>query len=173
MQPHVHSIVILLKIQILFHRHHCPHQKIFHQSVVNLELDVSAQPVQRPSVEKTPLSKYIAQAIKIFLDNVAINLYVFRVGETEGNTDNINKNTFLSIQSNPDSQQCHHDKKNYNENETWSIDECTTCTCRSGLVDCTSVQCPIDTHCGYMYKPENECCPRCGGKFIYSFVSFS
>jgi len=24
-------------------------------------------------------------------------------------------------------------------------------------------QCPTYTHCGYMYKPENECCPKCGG----------
>ena len=26
------------------------------------------------------------------------------------------------------------------------------------------VQCPTYTHCGYMYKPENECCPKCGGR---------
>jgi syndecan 4 len=64
---------------------------------------------------------------------------------------------------NQDSKQCHHDKKIYNENETWTIDHCTTCTCRSGLVDCAMVQCPTYTHCGYMYKPENECCPKCGG----------
>jgi len=62
-----------------------------------------------------------------------------------------------------DSKQCHHDKKIYNDNETWSIDLCTTCTCRAGLVDCSMVQCPTYTHCGYMYKPENECCPKCGG----------
>ncbi|CAF5193259.1 unnamed protein product, partial [Rotaria magnacalcarata] len=61
------------------------------------------------------------------------------------------------------SQQCHHDKKIYNENETWSIDQCTKCTCRSGHVDCAMIQCPVHTHCGYMYKPENECCPKCGG----------
>ncbi|CAF3477086.1 unnamed protein product [Rotaria sp. Silwood1] len=61
------------------------------------------------------------------------------------------------------SQQCHHDKKIYNENETWSIDHCTTCTCRDGHADCAMIQCPIYTHCGYMYKPENECCPKCGG----------
>ena len=67
--------------------------------------------------------------------------------------------------SNPDSKQCHHDKKIYHENETWTLDHCTTCTCRSGLVDCDMVQCPIYTHCGYMYKPENECCPKCGGLF--------
>ncbi|CAF1244469.1 unnamed protein product [Adineta ricciae] len=61
------------------------------------------------------------------------------------------------------SKQCYHDKKIYSENETWSIDHCTTCTCREGLVDCLMVQCPTYTHCGYMYKPENECCPKCGG----------
>ncbi|CAF0912439.1 unnamed protein product [Rotaria sp. Silwood1] len=61
------------------------------------------------------------------------------------------------------SKQCYHDKKIYNENETWSIDHCTTCTCRAGLVECAMIQCPIYTHCGYMYKPENECCPKCGG----------
>jgi len=61
------------------------------------------------------------------------------------------------------SKQCHHEKKIYNENETWSIDHCTTCTCRAGLVDCEMIQCPVYTHCGYMYKPENECCPKCGG----------
>ncbi|CAF3587838.1 unnamed protein product [Adineta steineri] len=61
------------------------------------------------------------------------------------------------------SKQCYHDKKIYSENETWSVDHCTTCTCREGLVDCTMVQCPTYTHCGYMYKPENECCPKCGG----------
>ncbi|CAF1267694.1 unnamed protein product [Rotaria sordida] len=80
-------------------------------------------------------------AIQIFLDNVVLNLIALRV----------------------DSQQCHHDKKIYNENETWSIDHCTTCTCRAGHVDCAMIQCPIYTHCGYMYKPENECCPKCGG----------
>ncbi|UJR36808.1 hypothetical protein I4U23_029522 [Adineta vaga] len=61
------------------------------------------------------------------------------------------------------SKQCHHDKKIYSENETWSIDHCTTCICRDGFVDCTMIQCPTYTHCGYMYKPENECCPKCGG----------
>ncbi|CAF3778984.1 unnamed protein product [Adineta steineri] len=61
------------------------------------------------------------------------------------------------------SEQCYHDKKIYNENETWSIDQCTTCTCRAGRVDCAMIQCPTYTHCGYMYKPENECCPKCGG----------
>jgi hypothetical protein len=65
-----------------------------------------------------------------------------------------------------DSKQCHHDKKIYSENEIWSTDLCTTCTCRSGLVDCVTVQCPTDTHCGYMYKPENECCLKCGGKLL-------
>ena len=38
---------------------------------------------------------------------------------------------------------------------------------RAGLVECVMVQCPAHTHCGYMYKPENECCPKCGGKMIY------
>ncbi|CAF1390037.1 unnamed protein product [Adineta ricciae] len=60
-------------------------------------------------------------------------------------------------------EQCQHGKKIYHENETWSIDHCTTCTCRAGRADCSMVQCPTYTHCGYMYKPENECCPKCGG----------
>ncbi len=29
------------------------------------------------------------------------------------------------------------------------------------------VQCPTYEHCGYMYKPENECCPKCGGNIIF------
>ncbi|CAF1065564.1 unnamed protein product, partial [Didymodactylos carnosus] len=58
---------------------------------------------------------------------------------------------------------CHHNKKIYHENETWTIDHCTTCTCRGGLVDCNMVQCPANPHCGYMYKPETECCPKCAG----------
>lgn len=61
------------------------------------------------------------------------------------------------------SKQCHHDKKIYNEDDTWTLDQCTTCTCRAGLVDCQMIQCPTYKHCGYMYKPENECCPKCGG----------
>lgn len=99
----------------------------------------------------------------MFLDNVVINLNVLRVGETKGKADHISlkKCSFL-IHS--DSKQCHHDKKFYNENETWSIDQCTTCTCRGGHVDCAMIQCPVYEHCGYMYKPENECCPRCGGE---------
>jgi hypothetical protein len=72
--------------------------------------------------------------------------------------------SFFSVH--PDSEQCYYDKKIYSENETWSIDLCTTCTCRAGLVTCAMVQCPVYTHCGYMYKPENECCPKCGGKLF-------
>jgi hypothetical protein len=94
-----------------------------------------------------------------------INLIALRVGEIEGSLDNINQKKFLCFfLFYLDSKQCHHDKKIYSENATWSIDHCTTCTCRSGLVDCAMVQCPTYTHCGYMYKPENECCPKCGGK---------
>ena len=69
----------------------------------------------------------------------------------------------LASSKHSDSNQCHHEKKIYNESQTWSIDQCTTCTCRAGLVDCAMIQCPVYTHCGYMYKPENECCPKCGG----------
>lgn len=118
--------------------------------------------VQKLSVEKIQLYKYIVQEIQKFLDNVVINIIALRVGK------NIirNNSLFTFFLFHLDSKQCHHDKKIYNENETWTIDQCTTCTCRSGVVDCAMVQCPTYTHCGYMYKPENECCPRCGGKIL-------
>ena len=90
-----------------------------------------------------------------------INLIALRVGENRGGVYIIiiiNNLIYFS-----GSKQCHHDQKIYNENETWSIDHCTTCTCRTGHADCAMIQCPIYTHCGYMYKPENECCPKCGG----------
>jgi hypothetical protein len=94
-----------------------------------------------------------------------INLIALRVGENRGNRYNSNQYNFIYFQG---SKQCHHDKKIYNENETWSMDHCTTCICRAGRADCAMVQCPTYTHCGYMYKPENECCPKCGGLFLYS-----
>ncbi len=101
----------------------------------------------------------------IFPDNVVINFIALRVGE---NVELIIINR--SFLFNQDSKQCHHDKKLYNENETWTLDHCTTCTCRSGSPDCVRIECPIDTHCGYMYKPENECCPKCGGLLNEKFV---
>ena len=115
------------------------------------------------------LFKYIAQAIQIFLDNVVINSNVLRVGETEGYIDDINqKESFASV-FDLDSKQCYQDKKVYNENETWFADQCTTCICRDGLPHCTVVQCPVYEHCGYMYKSEDECCPKCGGYFYIYF----
>ncbi len=91
-----------------------------------------------------------------------INLIALRVGEIRGIYITIINHLFYFL-INQDWEQCHHDKKIYNENETWSIDHCTTCTCRAGRVHCSMVHCPTSTHCGYMYKPDNECCPKCGG----------
>jgi len=113
-------------------------------------------------VEKIPSFKYIVQAIQIFQDNAVINLIALRVGEIRGIYITIINRLFYFL-INQDWEQCHHDKKIYNENETWSIDHCTTCTCRAGRVHCSMVHCPTSTHCGYMYKPDNECCPKCGG----------
>jgi hypothetical protein len=72
-------------------------------------------------------------------------------------------NSSICFLFNLDSKQCHHDKKLYSENETWSIDHCTTCICHGGFAECTIEQCPTYKHCGYMYIPENKCCPTCGG----------
>ena len=121
-------------------------------------------PVRKRFVEKIRSSKSIVPVIQIFPVNAVINLIALRVGETEGNLDRELIKKFLLLFFSTDSKQCHHEKKIYSENETWAIDHCTNCTCRSGLVSCTMVQCPTYSHCGYMYKPENECCPKCGGK---------
>jgi von Willebrand factor type C domain len=125
--------------------------------------------VRKRYVEKIQLFKSIELAIPISQDNAVINLIALRVGEIEGRhrTEKNDKILFCFLffsSKSLDSNQCHHEKKIYQENETWSIDHCTTCTCRAGRMDCATIQCPIYTHCGYMYKPENECCPKCGGK---------
>ncbi len=87
----VHLTVTFLKIKLLFSAHHYLHPKIFHPSVANVEVNVSVHHVQKFNVEKIPLFKYIVQAIQIFLGNVVINIIALRVGEIEGNIDNINK----------------------------------------------------------------------------------
>jgi hypothetical protein len=70
----------------------------------------------------------------IDIEMLSYSLIVLRVDEI----DDRNKTNSLFFLLNLDSKQRHHDKKIYNKNETWSIDHCTTCVCRSGLVDCAT-----------------------------------
>ncbi|XP_038068738.1 zonadhesin-like isoform X3 [Patiria miniata] len=45
------------------------------------------------------------------------------------------------------------------EGDTWQPTPCSTCTCRSGLIQCQIETC--DTLDCTTYKPAGECCPRC------------
>uniref|UniRef100_A0A8W7P356 BMP-binding endothelial regulator protein n=1 Tax=Anopheles coluzzii TaxID=1518534 RepID=A0A8W7P356_ANOCL len=53
--------------------------------------------------------------------------------------------------------------KVYQNNETWSLNACTSCECRAGEVRCANIQCP-KKKCGpneTLLSVSGECCPRC------------
>ncbi|KAL7677537.1 hypothetical protein ACOME3_003774 [Neoechinorhynchus agilis] len=69
--------------------------------------------------------------------------------------------TFQCLQT--DSGFCTFDGSSHKDTEVWSPDKCNTCRCEKGLVYCTREECVPPAGCGYMFTPENECCPVCGG----------
>ncbi|XP_076808791.1 cysteine-rich motor neuron 1 protein-like [Clavelina lepadiformis] len=48
----------------------------------------------------------------------------------------------------------------YAEGETWTYDNCTSCTCHSGHVMCTSPKC-LPTPCVSPFYEPGNCCPQC------------
>ncbi|XP_035786652.1 BMP-binding endothelial regulator protein-like isoform X2 [Anopheles albimanus] len=58
---------------------------------------------------------------------------------------------------------CTNAGKVYQNNETWSLNACTSCECRAGEVRCANIQCP-KRKCGpneSLVRSANECCPQC------------
>ncbi|XP_065139710.1 kielin/chordin-like protein isoform X3 [Paramisgurnus dabryanus] len=61
------------------------------------------------------------------------------------------------------SAQCVYDRRVYNHNDHWEVDECTLCTCVSGEVHCQTQRCPALT-CASDETPTltpGMCCPHC------------
>ncbi|RXM30472.1 Kielin/chordin-like protein [Acipenser ruthenus] len=57
-------------------------------------------------------------------------------------------------------QGCSYEGNIYNNEESFNYDECTTCVCLNGNVQCLGVQCP-DLPCLDQYVPPGKCCPVC------------
>ncbi|XP_055980861.1 thrombospondin-2 [Sorex fumeus] len=55
---------------------------------------------------------------------------------------------------------CLQDGRFYGENDTWVVDRCTTCTCRSLRTICHQITCPPAT-CASPSLQDGECCPSC------------
>ncbi|XP_062708078.1 BMP-binding endothelial regulator protein [Aedes albopictus] len=58
---------------------------------------------------------------------------------------------------------CTHRGQVYENGETWSLNACTSCECRSGEVRCARSQCPPQK-CKpneTLIKPKDECCSKC------------
>nr|XP_055029771.1 kielin/chordin-like protein isoform X2 [Misgurnus anguillicaudatus] len=61
------------------------------------------------------------------------------------------------------SAQCVYERRVYNHNDHWEVDECTLCTCVSGEVHCQTQRCPALT-CASDETPTltpGMCCPHC------------
>jgi hypothetical protein len=54
-----------------------------------------------------------------------------------------------------------HDKSLYSENEMLKLDNCTTCTCKNGLILCYVNECPIITCSEPKIDQTKSCCPFC------------
>ncbi|KAL5009108.1 hypothetical protein ScPMuIL_014689, partial [Solemya velum] len=57
---------------------------------------------------------------------------------------------------------CSYNEIEYQSNQSWNLDKCTTCTCHEGLTFCKAQNCNA-TICSWMVIPEGECCPVCKG----------
>ncbi|KAM4693259.1 thrombospondin-2 [Discoglossus pictus] len=64
-------------------------------------------------------------------------------------------NTTLMNQS-----MCWQDGRLFSDNEIWTVDSCTKCTCLNSKTVCNQITCPA-VHCATPSFIEGECCPVC------------
>ncbi|XP_043929914.1 thrombospondin-1 isoform X2 [Protopterus annectens] len=55
---------------------------------------------------------------------------------------------------------CIHNGIRYDNKDSWTVDNCTECTCQNSAVHCRKVSCPL-MPCTNATVPDGECCPRC------------
>uniref|UniRef100_S4RTI8 Thrombospondin 1 n=1 Tax=Petromyzon marinus TaxID=7757 RepID=S4RTI8_PETMA len=55
---------------------------------------------------------------------------------------------------------CLYEGRLYDNHTEWTINSCTTCTCRDSKTHCRQITCPPVT-CATPHVPEGECCPTC------------
>ena len=81
----------------------------------------------------------------------------------------------LHIVFSESSTTCLHYEAEYLDGESWTMDDCTTCTCSAGLVFCAAIKCEDMNHnCGWMGMVQEQCCPVCRGwcKIIINMLLF-
>uniref|UniRef100_A0AAY4BUK0 Thrombospondin-1 n=1 Tax=Denticeps clupeoides TaxID=299321 RepID=A0AAY4BUK0_9TELE len=62
---------------------------------------------------------------------------------------------------------CIHNGIVHRNNDEWTVDDCTECTCRNSATICRKISCPI-IPCANATVPDGECCPRCGTPSDYA-----
>ncbi|XP_061651323.1 thrombospondin-1-like [Phyllopteryx taeniolatus] len=56
---------------------------------------------------------------------------------------------------------CIHNGVVHKDQDEWTVDDCTECTCQNSATVCRKISCPL-IPCTNGTVPEGECCPRCG-----------
>ncbi|CAL8295148.1 unnamed protein product [Arctogadus glacialis] len=56
---------------------------------------------------------------------------------------------------------CVHNGIVHRNQDEWTMDGCTTCTCQNSATICHEIKCPV-IPCTNATVPKGECCPRCG-----------
>ncbi|XP_056249535.1 thrombospondin-1-like [Seriola aureovittata] len=56
---------------------------------------------------------------------------------------------------------CYHNGIQYKDQDEWTMDSCTECTCQKSVTLCRKISCPL-IPCVNATVPDGECCPRCG-----------
>uniref|UniRef100_A0A6Q2YXZ7 Thrombospondin-1 n=1 Tax=Esox lucius TaxID=8010 RepID=A0A6Q2YXZ7_ESOLU len=67
----------------------------------------------------------------------------------------------LMNQMNVHSGVCLHNGIMHKNNDEWTVDGCTECTCQNSATVCRKISCPL-MPCANATVPDGECCPRCG-----------
>ncbi|CAL8272366.1 unnamed protein product [Merluccius merluccius] len=56
---------------------------------------------------------------------------------------------------------CVHNGIVHRDQDEWTVDGCTKCTCQNSATICHEISCPL-IPCANATVPDGECCPRCG-----------
>lgn len=60
-----------------------------------------------------------------------------------------------------DPNSCEFEQNIYEDGEDWMTDDCTTCKCSNGKIDCHIEKCPEIVCLTNKYIPSGKCCPVC------------
>ena len=84
---------------------------------------------------------------RITSSNILITLYFFVMTESSG-------------ASSSGFQPCHYRGTPISHGDSLQVDQCTTCSCDNGVVDCDIIECPT-LSCDKPIVYTGECCPIC------------